>query len=134
MFEGGTVSSQDETRRKTVAVASATSAQESDEPCPRPAYGMRGSCSSQQVANGRSIYRARWSRGARFVTSGSSRHIITCRQALTVAPSGEIKKDSCVSYTALSAERSGRPCQGVIIIIIIKINNNNTKYTTVQGY
>lgn len=37
MFEGGTVSSQDETRRKTVAVTSATSAQQSDEPCPRPA-------------------------------------------------------------------------------------------------
>lgn len=78
-----------------------------------------GSCSSQQVTNGRSIYRARRRRAARIVTSGSSRHIITCRQALTVGPSGEIKKDSCVSYTALSAELPVRPCQDVIIIILL---------------
>lgn len=129
MSEGGALSSQDETRRKTVAVTSATSAQESDEPVCRRAVPpvlltasvVPGSCSFQQVTNGRSIYRARWRRGARIVTSGSSRHIISCRQALTAGPSGEIKKDSCVSYTALSAELSVRPCQDVIIILLLLI-------------
>lgn len=58
--------------------------------------------------------------GARIVTSGSRRHITSCRQALTVGASGEIKEDSCfIDSSAMTL----LGCNNVII-------NNSTA----QGY
>lgn len=96
------------TRRSAVAVTSATSALRSQRAGSRWAAPLRHRwqhpwCHQDAPLNkwqrGRSIYRAGGGGGAgpRIVTSGSRRHITSCRQALTVGASGEIKEDSCVS-------------------------------------